>query len=200
MRGTLDEVRRAYAANCETTQVAAVEALATERLPYEEYVLELTLLGLRDGPYSGDDYARGLGRYLGWSISIAVLSNAQFLQTNARLAGRGASFGRLTFSEHSDEASIELPGSLSPWLHEHTLFHELGHLAAGHPPRLLSGGHRLEPPHEYLARREPLVSGLPQQALDDLYEAEADLRAEYAIITGSLGQVAIQTSRLTQIS
>jgi hypothetical protein len=53
-------------------------------------------------------------------------------------------------------------------------------------------------PHR-LARKPPLVSGLPPEALDDLYEAEADLRAQYAIITSSLGPVAAQTSRLSQI-
>ena len=196
----VDRIWEAYEDGSERERLGAVAALAAERLSYEEFVMELSLLHLRDRPYSCHDYARNLSQYLGRSIEISVLSNAEFARPQQDIIGDdGSSFGRLVLIQDRDDLYIEVPCSLSPWLLQYTVFHELGHLAAGHPPRTADGV-RLPPSGRQLARRPPLVSGLPQKALEDLYEAEADLRAEYAIITGSLGPIAVQTARLSQIS
>jgi hypothetical protein len=198
--GALARVESAFESGSDEERRAALEALASERLPFEEYVLELTLLGLRGRKHSPDEYAAALGTRVRKRVGISVLSNAEFFLGADDAVDVDGSFGRLVFAAEGDEARIEVPAGLSPWLHQFTVGHELGHLAAGHPPRTTAGAQsRAEPPLHRLARRPPLVSGLPPDALDDLYEAEADLRAQYAIITGSLGPVAAQTSRLSQI-
>lgn len=207
--GSLLRARRAYESGGEEERRAALEALAARRLPFEEYVLELAMLGLRGRRHSTGEYAAAIGARLRKSVEIAVLSEAEF-----ELGARGAadvdgSFGRLVFAPEGDEVRVEVPAGLSPWLHQFTVAHELGHLAAAHPPRVqaspsgavrrtgVAGWADVWP--RRLARKPPLVSGLPPEALDGLYEAEADLRAQYAIITGALGPVTVQTSRLSQI-
>jgi hypothetical protein len=205
----LARVQRAYEAGSEAEKRVAVEALAAERLPFEEYVLELTLLGLRDRKHSPDEYAAALGPRVRKRVGISVLSNAEFELGAEDAVDIDGSFGRLVFVPESDEVRVEVPAGLSPWLHLFTVGHELGHLAAAHPPRVAASSSaaaevagtegRAQPLPHRLARKSPLVSGLPPEALDDLYEAEADLRAQYAIITSSLGPVAAQTSRLSQI-
>ena len=203
-------VRRAYDdPGLEGQRRAALEALASHRLPFEEYVLELALLDLRGRKFSPEGYAAALGSHIHKRVEIAVLSKAEFELGAHQGAEVDGSFGRLVFVAEDDEVRVEVPAGLSPWLHQFTVSHELGHLAAGHPPRVPipssitqpreTAVNRAEPSPNRLARKPPIVTGLQSEALDSLYEAEADLRAQYAIITGSLGPVTVQTSRLSQI-
>jgi hypothetical protein len=179
----------------ESQRREAVAALAEARLPYEEWALELTLLGLNDRPYDCARYSAALGGHLNRRFVVRELDPSRFANEGSSLG-----LGRLVYEEGADDAIVEVPRGLRPYLYEFTVFHELSHAAAGHPPRCQKTGERLPPPRARLARRDPLVDGLPQDVLDELYEAEADLRAEYAVVTGSLGSVALQTARLSQIA
>ena len=184
----------------------AVDGLAAERVPFEDYVGELAKLGLHGRTHDSDEYAAVLGVLIHRRIIIAILSNAEFARGSEGPTGSGRPLGRLIFVPGSDAVSVEVPTGLSPWLHQFTVAHELGHLAAAHPPRTVSERGTLlerdggELSHYRLARRPPLTSGLPDRVLADLYEAEADLRAQYAMVTASLGPVALRTSKLTQIA
>lgn len=209
--GSLLRTRRAYDSGSGAERRVALEALAADRLPFEEYVLELALLGLHGRKHSLEEYAVALGTYTDRRVEIAVLSNAEFDLGAPGPANADGAFGRLVLAAEGTEARVEIPAGLSPWLHQFTVAHELGHLAAAHPPQI--PGSPLPPAREAqdagaegrdgsprrLARKPPLVSGVPPEALNGLHEAEADLRAQYAIITGSLGGMTVQTSRLSQI-
>lgn len=207
---SLIRVKQAYSAGSEEEQHLAVSALAASRLTFEEYVRELAVLGLRKREHSAEDYAAALGTRIGRQVGISVLSKAEYMWGGHSAADVEDSFGRLVFVPQSTEIRVEVPEDLSPWLHHFTVGHELGHLAAAHPPLLStvgasagtgsSAGSGFVPPVR-LARKPPLLAGdLPPEGLVMLYEAEADLRAQYAIITGNLGPVVTQNSKLSQIS
>lgn len=208
--GSVLRVRKAYDSGSGEEQRVALEALAADRLPFEEYVLELTLLGLHGRKHSLEEYAAALGAYIERRVEIAVLSNAEFDLGARGLTNAPVGFGRLVYAAEGTEVRVEVPAGLSPWLHQFTAAHELGHLAAAHPPIPASplarareaqdtGTQGRYEPQRRLARKSPLISSLPPEALNGLHEAEADLRAQYAIITCSLGTMTVETSRLSQI-
>lgn len=204
-RESLASVTEAYEAGSAESYDRALDGLAAERLPFEEYVRELAMLGLHDRTHTTDQYAAALEDRLRYRIKISILSNAEFAKESEDPAYSSEALGRLIFIPRTRDVSVEVPAGLSPWLHQFTIAHELGHLAAAHPPR--KNGDRDEPadrdgtssPRPRLARKPPLTSGLSPRVLEDLYEAETDLRAQYAIFTASLGPVAVRTSKLTQI-
>jgi hypothetical protein len=175
---------------------AQVAAFVASLIPYEEYVRELALLGLKGTPFTGDAYSEALANKL--DVRIRILR-----PTNVALERR--QLGRTTRHPDSGDVTVEIPVRLGRgWLYNYTLLHELGHVAAGHPPlppdldeATLAD---LEPPDERLARKAPLTSGLPKGALGDLYEAEAELRAQHGMLAGSLGELALGTERLNQVS
>ena len=201
----LARVMGEYKSGSVESYARAVDTMAAQRLSFEEYVLELALLGLHGRTHTPDQYAAALGKRLRLGIRISVLSNAEFIRGSGDAVVSGGSLGRLIRIPNMQDVSVEVPTGLSPWLHQFTIAHELGHLAAAHPaPITVEGGEltahfAIQPPRRRLARKPPLTSGLPPQILEDLYEAEADLRAQYTIVTASLGPVAVGTSRLTQI-
>lgn len=210
VESALKQVEVAYASDSQEDRQHSIQELAAHRLPFEEYVRELAVLELRNQEYSTDDYAVALGSRIGRRVEISRLSEAEYTLGSYAAADADDSFGRLVFVPGKPEIRVEVPVGLSPWLHQFTVTHELGHLAAAHPPRIstVSPGAGpaesnidIEPPPVRLARRPPLLEGdLPSEALVALYEAEADLRAQYAIITGNLGPVVARTSKLSQIS
>ena len=205
---SLKQVEEAYVSGTEENRQRYIQELAAHRLPFEEYVRELAVLNLRKREYSTEDYAKALGDRIGRRVDILRLSEAEYTLGCYPAADTGASFGRLVFVPGMPEIRVEVPVGLSPWFHQFTVGHELGHLAAAHPPRTVVPGTDptdsnidIKPPSLRLARRPPLLGGdLPHEALIALYEAEADLRAQYAIITGNLGPAVAQTSKLSQIS
>lgn len=210
VESSLEQVEEAYASGSQEDRQRYIQELAAHRLPFEEYVRELAVLGLRNREYSTEDYAVALGDRIGRRVEISRLSEAEYSLGSYSAADAGDSFGRLVFVPGAPEIQVEIPVGLSPWLHRFTVGHELGHLAAAHPPRIFTvasgagladSNIDIESPPVRLARRPPLLEGdLPRAALETLYEEEADLRAQYAIITGNLGPTVAQTSKLSQIS
>lgn len=157
----------------------------------EQFQSELAILGLSGKEFDSEDYASALGRHLGLSIAVRVIPDAAYPELSRRLALSGR-LAELCFCESSLEAVILVPGSLPPSVFALTVFHELGHLAAGDHLVRLGGasepGHGgvLSPnvaptkPGERLAHRPPFADEL-------LREKEADLRACYALLAGCLG-------------
>lgn len=193
-RQTCDEGEAEHATR---TWRTACRDFAAQALPYEEYIRELAMLGLRGRPHAGEDYRAALEAYLGLRIAIVRPPNVAF-GANSRV------LGRTSYGPGLREVTVEIPRRLSWWLYQYTLLHELGHVAAGHPP-CSPNEHTGEialgnPPPERLARKHPLTKGLAAEAFKDLYEAEAELRVEHAFLAGALGQGALATDKLTQVS
>lgn len=193
----LDPVRLAYDERTAPEERArrrrAVEGFVARRLPLEEYVRELALLGLKGEPHLAEDYVRALSEYREVPIFL----------TRIGAPGDDSFVGRTEYGPAG--ITIRIPPRIkSWWLYQYTAFHEAGHVAADHPPRFVRGGTappgELRLPRKRLARRPPVEEGLPEEALLDLYEAEADLRAEYAMLTSSLGPAALEAPKLNQVS
>lgn len=194
-------LRQAYDAGDDAGRKAAARCFAQACLPYEEHIRELAALGLTDTVHSGRDYAAALAAYRGAPILVKRVPDAAFEHPDPPGRPTGSPpIGRASYLDEDGAVLVELPARLSPWLYHYTLAHELGHVAASHPPR----GFYAPAPGRRLARRPPLLpavaGGLSEQAVRDAHEAEADLRAEYALLTASQGAAATHTPRLTQIS
>ena len=175
---------------------AVVSEAVAGLVPYEEYVRELSLLGLKGVPFTGDVYSEALATKLGVLIRTVR-------PTNVAMDRR--ELGRATWTAKPPELLVEVPVRLGRgWLYQYTLLHEMGHIAAGHSPLPVDlpddAPVALDPPPKRLARKPPLTQGLPKGALRDLYEAEAELRAQHGMLAGSLGELSLGTERLNQVS
>lgn len=158
---------------------------------FQEELVVLGLSGKRFGPW---EYLEALEEYLGISIEVHVIPDASYPELSRRLALSGQ-LGELRYSERARSAAILLPESLPPLVLNLTVLHELGHLAAGdllvdldgeraqgrpeHGDGVLFGTSCVKPGKK-LARGLPLAD-------ENLRELEANLRASYALIAGSLG-------------
>lgn len=172
------------------------------RIPYEEHVRELAVLKLSGRPYIPGDYREALERYAGISIGIKTVDELV----------QGPATATLTYDPGGAGVTIWVPRRLDWWLRQYAIFHEMAHVAAGHPPRERGPegtpeAWAAEPPFRRLARKSPptpddLRAG-PVEAfrLDpgDFYEQEADLRAQHNMVTSSLGARALEFDRLSQL-
>lgn len=185
---------------------------------FEEFLAELGTLGLKGTEFDAHAYARALERHLAYAIEVEKASDLtgrgdlahRVLSSLVRQAG---AMGVTQFFPDADPPRflILTADGLNPWLYQHTVFHELAHVTAGHPFR-----HRLAPlaaprpngrsvdgtrvgGHEETVRFPPRRLALRRPFLDEnLCESEADLRAEYAILAGNLGQISLQKDNLNQ--
>jgi hypothetical protein len=165
-------------------------------LSAEQFQEELALLGLSGKEYGPEDYAEALGTYLGISIAVQVIPDLQYPELSHRLASSGR-MGEIRYSEELGIAVIIMPGSLPSLVSVLTIFHELGHLAAGD---LLIGPNRsldnTTPENSgtgafatvRIGQGKRLARGYPF-AHEDLREREANLRASYALTAGCLGSL-----------
>jgi hypothetical protein len=148
----------------------------------EEFQAELALLGLSGREFGPREYAEILGEKLGMKITICVLSDEHYPELTHKMA-RAGKVAELSYSEDLLGAVILVPSSLPPIVCTLSVYHELGHVAAGHPPEVWEGGARtgrLEQVPRRLARRSPVEDRA-------FREQEADLRAVYSLLAGSLG-------------
>jgi hypothetical protein len=103
----------------------------------------------------------------------------------------------LWYDERSGAAHIFVPGSLPPLEMTAAVYHELGHLAAGHPlacygpDGTVSGCTRVL--SRRLARRAPTARTVTM-------EREARLREDYAMTAGALGPLCLENESLGQLS
>ena len=150
----------------------------------EDFQSELALVGLSGAVFNPHDYASALKDHLSLKINLCTIPDVDHpgLTRSWALSGRLA---ELRYVERTRSAVILVPESLPPLARTLTLYHELGHIAAGDHRLQRQGdggaerGSRLEA-NERLAYRAPLDT-------EQLREREADLRALYALIAGSLG-------------
>ena len=161
----------------------------------EEFQGELIVLGLSGRKFGPDDYVSALSAHLGISVSVHVIRDAHHPELARRLALSGR-LGELRYSDDLRLAVVLVPESLPPLVFDLTVFHELGHLAAGdlltlqrpgettalpeagHPAGLL--------PTTPVRHGQRLARGLPF-ATESAREHEANLRASYAFVAGCLG-------------
>lgn len=150
---------------------------------YEDFLEELVRLGLYGRAFGPEEYASALGHYLGVSIHLTICRDSQHPEIHRNLVREGK-IAALQYSPDRAEAMVWLLDSVSAVTLGAAVYHELGHLAAGHPLQAFSaavndGGRGAH--CSRLARGEPTPD--PQ-----LQEAEADLRARYCFAAGILGE------------
>jgi hypothetical protein len=165
-------------------------------LSAEQFQEELALLVLSGKEYGPEDYADALGTYLGISIAVHVIPDLQYPELSHRLASSGR-MGEIRYSEELGIAVIIVPGSLPSLVSVLTVFHELGHLAAGdlliEPSRCTD---KSTPENSgtgafatvRIEQGKRLARGYPL-AHEHLREREANLRASYALTAGCLGSL-----------
>ena len=169
---------------------------ARPMLSAEQFQEELALLGLSGKEYGPEDYSRALGAFLGISIAVHVIPDHQYPELSYRLASSGR-MGEIRYSEELGIAVIIVPGSLPSLVSVLTVFHELGHLAAGdlliEPSRSPDNTSPENTGTNAFAtvrieQRKRLARGYPF-AHENLREREANLRASYALTAGCLGSL-----------
>ncbi len=152
----------------------------TETCPVspEEFQNELVTLGLSGKPFTPATYAVALEAHTGLNIQFRSLSDQHWPQFSRQLA-RSGTMAELIYLSDPPGVTILLPSSLPPLLFNLTAYHELAHLAAGH-----YSPDPAEAPNwqstRYLSSRAPPADTRQR-------EQEANLRARYALLAGSLG-------------
>lgn len=172
-------------------------------LTFEQFVYELALLGLKGVHFSAEDYARALARFMRTPVRLQTLTGYVSLDPDSlearavrrHLAASGhMGLTMMTYDDAGNVAYVVLYlDDLDWWLREHTLFHELGHVAAGH--------YRAVPSVPSIVR--PRVPRLAERATTTDHRAredEADLRANYSLLAGSLGELSTRKRSLTLLS
>jgi hypothetical protein len=161
----------------------------------EDFQEELIILGLSGQKFGVEDYVTALSDFLGISISVHVIPDTGYPELARRLALSGR-LGEIRYSEELGLAAVFVPKSLPPLVSDLTLFHELGHLAAGDlvidqgtDEAVASGkGTSAEEfPTASVRQRKRLARGLPFAA-EAAREHEANLRASYAFVASCLGE------------
>jgi hypothetical protein len=157
-------------------------ALTSRSIPtLDDYVAELPALGPVE-PGSVDDYKRALEERIGVRIEIKELEDGRLWQWQTRL-GRANEVAETHYDIRVRKVWVFVPESLKeedPFLYIKTVYHELAHLAAGHPLRVLGAERKLWWPPKKVARR-PASADLSRN------EEEADHRANWSLIFGVLG-------------
>lgn len=175
--------------------VSAPARLVRGFITPEEFQEELIVLGLSGRKFGPEDYVSALGRFLDISISMHVIRDAHHPELARRLALSGR-LGEVRYSDDLRVAAILVPQSLPPLVFNLTVFHELGHLAAGDLLVSQSSGEdvasRENPcagllPTTPVHHRQRLAQGSPFAA-ECAREHEANLRASYAFVAGCLGE------------
>ncbi len=161
----------------------------------EQFQEELIVLGLSGRKFGPDEYASALSAFLEISVSVHVIRDAHHPELARRLALSGR-LGEVRYSDDLRLAAILVPESLPPLVFDLTVFHELGHLAAGdlltiHEPQEVAAlGEDLPAgllPTTSVRQGKRLARGLPF-ATESAREHEANLRASYAFVARCLGE------------
>lgn len=179
----------------QTWRVRAKRAWGDARSPRlfltpQEFQTELVVLGLSGREFSPKDYVEALERHQGIKIVVCVFPDVLYPDLTRTLA-RSGRVAEVVYSEEERSAVILVPGTLAATAQALAVYHELGHLAAGDlpTPRKLA----LEPPLPHDPRCNPSSNrcdaGCPR-------EEEAELRAYYALVAGSLGPSSPHVERM----
>lgn len=169
---------------------------------FEDFVSELALLGLKGVHFTAERYAEALAGYLGLPVQVGTITdyvslNSASLEARAlrrELATTGhMGATKLIEGDAGFSFRVVYLDDLNWWLKEHTLFHELAHVAAGHFRDVPSAPRRKR-------RHVPKLADRPPVQGHELQEREADLRANYALLAGSLGELSLRKGSLTRLA
>lgn len=161
----------------------------------EDFQEELIVLGLSGRKFGPEEYMSALSNFLSISISVHVIRDAYRPELARRLALSGR-LGEIRYSDDLRLAAVLVPESLPTLVFDLTIFHELGHLAAGDllssqtSDEAVARGSDLSAgqlPTAPVRHGKRLARGLPFAA-EDAREHEANLRASYAFVAGCLGE------------
>lgn len=166
------------------------------KLSIEDFRLELAELGLLGKGFGPDEYRAALEEHLGIEIHVENLPDLEGGAFAGELAAGGI-LAEVIVEEESGNAVVLVWESLRdlPWpAFELAVFHELSHLAAGHPLRVKrrargKGARMFRAMGPRLASREaPTVTDVAE--LDELkgkvLEPEARKRAKWLVAAGTV--------------
>ena len=165
-------------------------------LTLPSFLEELDILRLKGKLFGPSEYAHALAAHLGIQIAVEIVDDAEDPRSARGFIEAGHT-ACLWFDERSGAARIFVLGSLPPLEMTAAVYHELGHLAAGHPlacygPDGTASGRR-KVLSRRLARRAPAARTVTM-------EREACLREDYAITAGALGPLCLEDESLRQLS
>ena len=177
------------------------EVAGLGRPSLEDFQIELANLGLLGKRFTPIDYARALGDRFGIGITIEAFPDLGIGLAKRDVLEEGT-LAEVFYNEDLREAVILVRESLRyrPWpAYELKLYHELSHLAAGHPVRIRMGGemgrkHRFaHMPRDLRLARRPAISLASQNEIEKLvrevYEPEARRRAKWLVFAGTVPDV-----------
>ncbi len=161
----------------------------------EDFRLELAELGLLGRGFGPEEYRAALEERLGIEISVEELPDVEGGALAGRLAAEG-NLAEVAVDEGASKALVLVRESLryQPWpAYELSVFHELSHLAAGHPARtkraLRSGARSaVDGLGLQLTRRcsaFPGSSGESVELVQEVFESEARRRAKWLVLAGT---------------
>ena len=147
----------------------------------EDYLAELPDLDIAR-PANADEYAESLGLKLGVEIEVVRLGTEAHKDIETQL-GRAPQVAEMLYDAEAGRALICIPSYVGEddFLYFKSLYHELSHLAAGHPIPVADAPGELWRPPERLARKPPGANLIRN-------ETEADLRAEWTLMFAIMGQ------------
>ncbi len=194
---SLADLTRRLRRRIERTNSAAVSG-ANRPLSFLDFLDELRLLGLYGRYFSWEDYRDRLEAHLGVKVHVRFPHDPL-----ARMALLGDDLGRVYRDEETGDALVLVSGQLEEFEVLEVIYHELGHVAGGHP---LPSGNVVEglsmgsfdaPSFDPEPEGDTAQSGWwdpprsilgPPAPRDEGYcERDATLRAEYAILAGHYG-------------
>ena len=168
-----------------------------------DFRAELATLGLLGVRFTPEAYAAALGNRLEIEITIAEYPDAQSTLMGSEAAREG-NLAEIAYNADRNEAVVLVRESLKryPWpSYELQVYHELSHLAAGHPLRVAKRGRASEIFQSLgtrLARRVP-GGGAVEGGMLSSQEEEASKRAKWLVLAGASPDVFAgdDTDRLT---
>jgi len=147
----------------------------------EDYLAEMPDLDI-SRTASADEYVRALGIKLGIEIEVMRLDTEAHKDIETQL-GRAPQVAEMLYDTEAGKALICIPPYVGKddFLYFKSLYHELSHLAAGHPIPVAGVAEELWWPPERLARKSPVADLIRN-------EVEADLRAEWTLMFAVMGR------------
>jgi hypothetical protein len=194
----LADLTRRLRRRIERTNYSAAVSGANRPLRFLDFLDELRLLGLQGRYFSWEEYRDRLQSHLGIKVLVRFLDDPL-----VRMALLGDDLGRVYRDEETGDALVLVSGQLEEFEVLEVIYHELGHVAGGHPLPYgnvvegLSMGSFDVPSFDPESEGDTGHSGWwnpprsvlgPTAPRDEGYcEREATMRAEFSILAGHYG-------------